>query len=416
MITTTENGASVNNEVLTTAVSEQATPGLLRNAIDERIVKIRPMATPVDQLSRCAGARSCGSMKVDYYAVDVKAVSARLSAEIADDEFETDTANNQVTIRVTTDANGIFSPTETVLFPDVAADGVSGHEPLMLYVTEADNKGFTAVAVGYDADITALPCGSIGKDTRLVRMGRAATELDVQTAQFESLPRKRTNFCQIFKMQVEQSTLQKLANKEVGWTFSDQEEVAIIDMRQGMEKNFLFGRKAKITDPGKHEDIYLTGGIWNQTDNTFSYTPATLDGGKLIELCRAAFTGTGGNTRKILLGGSGLIEALSKIQYDKNVEAGKTFVKWGIEFKEIRSNFGSLYVIHSEIFDQCGHENDGFVLDPDCLTKYCHVPFHTETLDLRRSGQRNTDAIVVTEASCMVLRHPNAHMRVVAAA
>lgn len=416
MITTTENGASVNNEVLTTAVSEQATPGLLRNAIDERIVKIRPMATPVDQLSRCAGARSCGSMKVDYYAVDVKAVSARLSAEIADDEFETDTANNQVTIRVTTDANGIFSPTETVLFPDVAADGVSGHDPLMLYVTEADNKGFTAVAVGYDADITALPCGSIGKDTRLVRMGRAATELDVQTAQFESLPRKRTNFCQIFKMQVEQSTLQKLANKEVGWTFSDQEEVAIIDMRQGMEKNFLFGRKAKITDPGKHEDIYLTGGIWNQTDNTFSYTPATLDGGKLIELCRAAFTGTGGNTRKILLGGSGLIEALSKIQYDKNVEAGKTFVRWGIEFKEIRSNFGSLYVIHSEIFDQCGHENDGFVLDPDCLTKYCHVPFHTETLDLRRSGQRNTDAIVVTEASCMVLRHPNAHMRVVATA
>ena len=416
MITTTENGASVNNEVLTTAVSEQATPGLLRNAIDERIVKIRPMATPVDQLSRCAGARSCGSMKVDYYAVDVKAVSARLSAEIADDEFETDTANNQVTIRVTTDANGIFSPTETVLFPDVAADGVSGHDPLMLYVTEADNKGFTAVAVGYDADITALPCGSIGKDTRLVRMGRAATELDVQTAQFESLPRKRTNFCQIFKMQVEQSTLQKLANKEVGWTFSDQEEVAIIDMRQGMEKNFLFGRKAKITDPGKHEDIYLTGGIWNQTDNTFSYTPATLDGGKLIELCRAAFTGTGGNTRKILLGGSGLIEALSKIQYDKNVEAGKTFVKWGIEFKEIRSNFGSLYVIHSEIFDQCGHENDGFVLDPDCLTKYCHVPFHTETLDLRRSGQRNTDAIVVTEASRMVLRHPNAHMRVVATA
>ena len=219
-----------------------------------------------------------------------------------------------------------------------------------------------------------------------------------------------------YKMQVEQSTRQKLANKEVGWTFSDQEEVAIIDMRQGMEKNFLFGRQAKITDPAKHEEIYLTGGIWNQTDNTFSYTPATLDGGKLIELCRAAFTGTGGNTRKILLGGSGLIEALSKIQYDKNVEAGKTFVKWGIEFKEIRSNFGSLYVIHSEIFDQCGHEDDGFVLDPDCLTKYCHVPFHTETLDLRRSGQRNTDAIVVTEASCMVLRHPNAHMRVVAKA
>ena len=35
--------------------------------------------------------------------------------------------------------------------------------------------------------------------TSLENPGGAATELDVQTAQFESLPRKRTNFCQIFK-------------------------------------------------------------------------------------------------------------------------------------------------------------------------------------------------------------------------
>ena len=88
-------------------------------------------------------------------------------------------------------------------------------------------------------------------------------------------------------------------------------------------------------------------------------------------------------------------------------------MKWGIEFKEIRSNFGSLYLLHSEVFDQCGHRNDGFVLDPDYMTKYVHVPFKAETLDLRRSGQRNTDAVVLTEASCLVLRYPDAHMRVI---
>jgi hypothetical protein len=58
-------------------------------------------------------------------------------------------------------------------------------------------------------------------------MGRAASELDVQSPQFEALPKKSRNLCQIFKMQVEQSTLQRLANKEVGWTMSDQEEAAI---------------------------------------------------------------------------------------------------------------------------------------------------------------------------------------------
>ncbi len=51
----------------------------------------------------------------------------------------------------------------------------------------------------------------------------AAGELDVQTPQFEALPRKSNNNCQIFKAQIEQSTLMRAANKEVGWTFSDQD-------------------------------------------------------------------------------------------------------------------------------------------------------------------------------------------------
>ena len=133
----------------------------------------------------------------------------------------------------------------------------------------------------------------------------------------------------------------------------------------------------------------------------------------LIDLCSAAFTGNSGSKRKILIAGTGLVEALSKLQYTKTVSAGDTFTKWGIEFKEIRSNFGSLYLLHSEVFDQCGHANDGFVLDPDYMTKYVHVPFQAETLDLRRSGQRNTDAVVLTEASCLVLRYPAAHIRVI---
>lgn len=414
--TQTPNGVSINGAPLTTEITREAVPGLLRNAIDERIVKIRPMATPIDQLSRCAGARPCNSMRVDYYSVDVKAVSAKTTA-LVDVEMLMPDDDGEYTVTLQTDNNAIFSPTETVLIPSVLVKGTDGvPQPMTLYVVASDRTaGVTAKVVGGKADAAGdANFGNIPKGVEIVRMGRAATELDVQTSQFEALPVKKNNFCQIFKMQVEQSTFQKLANKEVGWNFSDQEEVAVIDMRQGMEKNFLFGQKASFTEPNKHEEVYLTGGIWNQTTKTFGYVPGKLETGTLIELCRKAFTGTGGATRKILIGGSGLIEALSKVHYDKTLDAGGTFVKWGIEFREIRSNFGTLYVLHSEIFDQCGHADDGFVLDPDCLTKYCHVPFHTETLDLRRSGLRNTDAIVITEASCLVLRHPEAHMRVIA--
>ena len=41
------------------------------------------------------------------------------------------------------------------------------------------------------------------------------------------------------------------------------------------------------------------------------------------------------------------------------------------------------------------------------------IPFNAERLDLRGSGQRNTEALVLTEASCLTLRYPEAHARVI---
>ena len=53
------------------------------------------------------------------------------------------------------------------------------------------------------------------------------------------------------------------------------------------------------------------------------------------------------------------------------------------------------------------------VLDPEYIQKYSHIPFKAMPIDLRSSGQRNCEAIVLTEASCIVLRYPDAHLRIV---
>ena len=214
-------------------------------------------------------------------------------------------------------------------------------------------------------------------------------------------------------MQIEQSTFQKLADKEVNWSFSDQEEAAIVDMRLGMEKNFLFGRGAKIYDSAKADYIYLTQGIWNQTDNSMKVNLTTLSHKDLIDICAATFTGNNGSHSKILLAGTDFVSAVSKLDVNRTLDVRDAKVRWGLEVREIVSNFGRLYLIHSEVFDQCGHSKDAFILDPDYVTKYTHIPFHAEKLDLRSAGTRNTDAVVLTEASCLVLRHPKAHMKVI---
>jgi hypothetical protein len=404
-------GQHISGEPLTLNNTEKAAPALLRNSIDERIVKVRPMSTPLDQLSRCAGARSCRSMTVEYYAVDTKKTETVATVEYPGGANGSDLGDGQYCFDIPVDDITIFEASDTVLFPSIVAEGQSA--PLVAYVYEIGARNSIRVIPinGLGDAASAMP--SVPKGTKLVRMGRAATELDVQTPQFQALPHKASNNCQIFKMQVEQSTLQKIAEKEVNWTFSDQEEAAVIDMRLGMEKNFLFGQSAKLFDRSKNEYVYLTGGIWGQTSNTFDVDLANFGSNDLVDLCSRAFTGNNGSKRKILLAGTELMEAISKMQASKVVDASRTFVKWGIEFNEIRSNFGSLYVLHSEVFDACGHAADGMVIDPDYITKYTHIPFHAESLDLRRSGQRNTDAIVLTEASCLVLRYPEAHMRIV---
>ncbi len=408
IITTPENPQAVTavaGAPLTTTLAAEASPSLLRNTIDERIVKIRPMATPLDQLSRCGGARRCSSMQVEYYSVASKPVTFKLKKDITLAGIQTD-SDGLHRCNFSTGVDEYLEISETIIFPGLPGTADTG--PLTAYIAAKSIEfGITVVFLNLDTATTRIPA-----NTMLVRMGRAATELDVQTAQFEALPKKASNLCQIFKMQVEQSTFMKIAGKEIDWTFSDQEEVAIMDMRLGMEKNFLFGHKATITDPVKKEPVTLTGGIWYQTEKEFSYTTTGLNTAAVIEMCRQAFTGNSGSNRKILLAGTGLVEKLSNLEYTRTLSAGETKTKWGLEFSEIRSNFGSLYLIHSEIFDQCGHSDDGMIIDPEYITKYCHVPFQTEKLDLRRSGLRNTDAIVITEASCLVLRYPDSHMKI----
>ena len=50
-------GKIVVNEPLTTDIVREGSPSLLRSEVDKRIVKIRPMSTPIDQLSRWNGSR-----------------------------------------------------------------------------------------------------------------------------------------------------------------------------------------------------------------------------------------------------------------------------------------------------------------------------------------------------------------------
>lgn len=390
----TAQNIGVSGMPLTTDVADEAAPGLVRSAIDAAIVKIRPMATPLDQISRMGNLRSVDSMVVDYYSVD----SRPDTCTVVSVGNATDAPEGYAAYVVGVDVKGCLEATDTFITGSGEGSGVG-------YVASRKDDG------GY---IVYVPSGvDFDEGSVLIRMGRAATQLDVQSPQFSALPVRSTNYCQIFKMQIEQSVVMRMSHKEIGWDFNDQQESAVYDMRLGMEKQFLFGRRAKFYDKAKGENVMLTEGIWHQTDKEISVSLGSFDSNALIDMLRSAFTENSGSRRKVLIAGSALIAAINKIEHTHVITARDQVTAWGIDFSELQSKFGKLYVVYSDVFDVMGMPGNGMVIDPEYIQKHVFIPFNAESLDLRGSGQRNTEALVLTEASCLTLRYPDAHARVI---
>lgn len=401
-------------------------PDFYTKDIDQRIVKIRPMATPIDQISRYAKAQPSDSFEVKYYSVGTRPISCKVSSEVTaqssgasitlpvDDPnmFTLDDTIRVVGVKGKYDEKGVAYEASDVNAPDlvlcVCGRNDSTSMPTVYAVNGAlDSKG----------QPTWVP--AIASGTTLVRMGKACGELDVQTGRFNNIPTAETQYCQNFMIQVEQSTFDKIAAKEVDWSFSDIEEDGVYDMRLSQENTFLFGVKNKIYHTTKNGmATWFTGGIWwmagkdievGEWDDTKKC--AVISDENLVDITKDLFVGTGiGNKRKILFCGSDMLSAFSKIKSDK-FRLKDTVEVWNLKFKSWDTDFGEVLTIHHELFDANGMSDCGFAMDPEYLTKKTHVSWSRNILDLKKAGIRNTDAVVIQEVACLYLRYAKAHAR-----
>lgn len=190
IITGTNGGHHVVDGPLTTPAAREASPDLLVSDVDSRVVRIRPMATPVDQISRMVGARSASSMIVEYYSVDTRPGASTLSAA-PETAPEGSTPEGQQMFVIHTADDRLFAPSETLILPEISVGKSDGSkESVIFYVNEritgtTGGLKVTALNISMTDEIPSIEAGA-----KIVRMGRAAAELDVQTAQFEALPRE----------------------------------------------------------------------------------------------------------------------------------------------------------------------------------------------------------------------------------
>lgn len=162
-------GKFVGNAPLTTQITREQSPDLLLNEIDQRVTKIRPMSTPIDQISRYAGARNSKSMIVDYYSVDTKPTKATTTAEIV--------GGSNATEKLTIDTKNLFDVGDTIMVQGVKGyvngQDTESSEDLVLYVQSVDDAGDPTVqAINGKGSGNLVP--AIASGSKLIRMGRAS--------------------------------------------------------------------------------------------------------------------------------------------------------------------------------------------------------------------------------------------------
>jgi hypothetical protein len=407
--------SAVGAVIADTAVTVQNTKAnstLDRNYISRKVTEMRPSATPLDTVMRSiTNGKDINAFVSEYYAVDSRPVADSVKT------LYTKPTDGATTVDLAVNNISAWSADDTVKVNTIL--GSDSKELVCFVISKNVTNGTIKIQplngpLGTGANSASQIVPTIASGITLTRMGSCKHELDAQTSPYAMLPVKDFNYMQIFMAQVEESTFQKIHDQEADWDFSDYEAQNIYDMRQTMEFSSLFGVRAKFVDLVNAKERYATGGITRFITKNLQYgtggSDRTIDDSTFVDWTKAIFTGNSGSESRIFFGGDALTANISKIStVQKQIEAKKTEVKWGVKWNQIETNFGILLYKHHSLLDYAGWGEKGIVVDPNHIEKHTFKPMATRKLDLKASGQRNVDAVVLEETTGLITRYPDTH-------
>ncbi|WP_455994947.1 SU10 major capsid protein [Porphyromonas endodontalis] len=403
------------DEIQTRQLTEENSPGLIVHPVDNLLTKIRPQSNPLVVIASRAKRKSSNSQTYKYYSIDTLPDKATLKVKIEG------TGDKEI-VEVDTSDNNIFSPKETIIFTGVKGydkmGNVTPNIPLMAYIEQKTSTGkvYARVVNGkkHSTKDGVFVYPEILAGVKILRAGRAHNEKDIQTPPYAQFPSSRVQYIQKFRCQVEETTAQQIANKEVQFTLTDKEEEAVFDMSRGMSKSFWFG-PGQIIHDNEGQEVYLCEGIWPQAGKDFVFGTTVSDKitkEDFVALCKAAFVGSNGSKRKTMLCGGSFVENLSLLDLGNDVQVS-TSTRFDLTFTSLKTNFGIIDVVHDESMDDCELSRHAFILDEDLVNRVDYLGVEdTRVLNLKDPGIRDTDARVINRACALYLSNPNCHIRV----
>lgn len=401
-------GVIVDDAVTTTRVEEGST--INEFDYDKLIVQELPSRTPLDTIFRNRAKKiRVESIKVPYFTVDTKPFQDTVNTAFT-------AGDNPQVIDLKVNDIDMWSAHDTVLLNGIPGYNGTTVTPLHNLVARVVSIDFSGEKLklqpinGYVSGNNLTFQDTIAANTILTRMGKAEPELAMQTTPYAILPWEEYNYCQNFMAQIEESEWQRLHKQKSNWGFSDYAKLNIADMRATKELSFLFGARGLTTDIVTKDQIYTCGGA-TQFIGKSKDVGNTISDADFASWRKELFEDNNGSESRYAFLGSELWKKLQVIDtIQKQIDAGKTEVVFGIKFAKIEFGNEVIYLHKHRLMAERGWANYGVILDLEHVSERAFKPLHETTLDLRKSGQKNADAKVIMEVSCPIFKYPATHM------
>jgi hypothetical protein len=383
------------NDAVNAADAEDA--GIVDQDLSKDITLFNPDRFPLDTMTRelLKKKGKATSQKVKYFQKSTKPFSDVIKVANTD--------ATKTSIVVTPETRSTWRTKDTLVMRGVGTGGAD----VMFQVSSVTEDTITLKPISQDK----IPTWSANQV--VYRLGNAMSEKDMTTEPFAVYPEEFTQFCQNFMAQIEETTFAGLTEKKVDWDFNDMEIENLYSLRGEIEASFLFGVKHEIKNGS--DTTLFTNGIVHSIDKKLTYGTGgddrTLTKEMYTKWMESIFTGNNGSKERVLLAGSGLVSAISLLRETDKVMQNNTQLETylGVKCTSIVSDFGTLKIVHAPLLDELGWKENGIAIDLEHLYKKEFVPMHATELDLKGSGQRNANAKVIQEVSCLILRHPDCH-------
>jgi hypothetical protein len=399
--------ASNTRESTDTARPRTATdPGHLKEDVSKFVTMIKPDDHALDTLLRnMSSSEKADDLIVNFEEVEFRGHQDQMGAVFTAAGTSTDADKF---VNITVDNSNLWVKGETVYIPSQLIAG----KPLQLRVDSINPDGTLKVTATNTVD-NVVP--SIADATVLYRSGTAHGELKASAENKTLIPGNSFNYCQRHMAQVDIGYIRDMIDSKSGFGKKDQNYIRMYDFRTEISKASTFGQRSKTPSQDESENIYYANGIYHQLTKQLSWTQAGgITNNTWIDWANEVFSDNSGSEDRLILGGSNLIAAISKIpDVQKQLEGGKTEIVAGVKLSKVETLFGEFYIKLDKLFDKMGHIDDGMVIDLTNIKRRPFAELSQRDLKQREAGIKNVNSTLIEEIFCLETRYLATHAKIV---